>query len=205
MKHVDFWFDVSSPFAYLGAAQIDALAARHDATVSYRPFFLGALFKRIGTPEVPLFAASAPKQRYYYADLHRWADHIGVPFRFPTRFPMLSIKPLRMLISLPDAERPRLAHPLFRAYWAEDRDISDDKTLADIATSAGFDPAPLLSATTDDQIKTKLRDATEEAVQAGICGAPTFIVNGLLFWGQDRLLFVEKALNGWVSATEREA
>lgn len=203
MKSVDFWFDLSSPFAYLGSTQVEAAAARHGAVVRWRPFLLGGLFKAIGTPDVPLFAAPEPKRRHYLADLVRWADHWGVPFRFPSRFPMNTVKPLRMVLSLPEAERPRLIHPLFRALWVEDRDISDDGALGEIATAAGFDRAPLLASTRDERLKAELRAATDAAVQAGVCGVPTFIVNGLIFWGQDRLLFVEKALDGWVPAGEK--
>ncbi|AKT37349.1 2-hydroxychromene-2-carboxylate isomerase [Chondromyces crocatus] len=205
MKTVDFWFDLSSPYAYFGATQIDAIAARHGAKVNYRPFLLGALFKSIGTPMVPLFSLSDAKRRYIGTDIVRWADVHGVPFRFPSRFPMNTIKPLRMLLALDEAARPPLIHALFRAYWGDDRDISDDATLTDIATREGFDPAPLLAANRDENVKAKLHEATQEAIHLGVCGAPTFIVNGLLFWGQDRLLFVEKALDGWVPANERGA
>jgi len=201
-KIVDFYFDYSSPFAYLGSTQIEAAAARHGATVRYRPFLLGALFKAIGTPDVPLFAAPEPKRKLYGADLFRWADHYGVPLVFPSRFPMNTIKPLRMTLALPEADRPRLIGPVYRAYWAEDRDISDDATLAEIATSAGLDGAALVASTRDERLKAELKAATEAAVQLGVCGAPTYAVGKLIFWGQDRLLFVEKALDGWIPKGE---
>ena len=85
MKHVDFYFDFSSPFSYLASTQIEAVAARHGAELGYRPFLLGALFKIIGAPDVPFLAMSEPKRRNFAQDLHRWADHWGVPFRFPSR------------------------------------------------------------------------------------------------------------------------
>ena len=194
MKTVDFHFDFSSPYAHLGSTQIEAVAARSGAAVRYRPFLLGALFKAIGTPNAPLFAVPEAKRRYYLADMLRWADHYGVPFRFHARFPMNTVKPLRMVLALPEAERPRLIHPMFRAYWAEDRDLADDATLGAIASAAGLDPAPLLAATQDERIKEALRTATDAAVQVGVCGAPTFIVGDQVFWGQDRLVLVEKAL-----------
>lgn len=197
MKELLFFFDFSSPFAYLGSTQIEAVAARHGAVVRYRPFLLGGLFKAIGTPEVPFAVMPAPKQRHAYADMHRWADHLGVPFRFPSRFPMITLKPLRMVLALDDERRAALVHPLFRAYWAEDRDIADDAVLGEVAAAAGFDAAALVASTRDAAVKEKLRAATDEAKNVGVCGAPSFLVGDLLFWGQDRLGFVERALDGW--------
>lgn len=201
-KELTFFFDFSSPFAYLGATQVEDVAARTGAVVRYRPFLLGGLFRDIGTPNVPLFEATEPKRQNYLADMARWADHWGVPLRFPTRFPMNTIKPLRMIIALPEDERRRLVVPIFSAYWASDRDIADDATLRDVADAAGFNGAELLEKTKEEAVKGALKQAGDEARSLGICGAPSFLVNGLLFWGQDRLLFVEKALNGWVPKGE---
>lgn len=197
MKEVSFFFDFSSPFAYLGSTQIEAVAARHGTRVRWRPLLLGALFKAVGTPNVPLFAVSEAKRAHYLKDMHRWAEWWNVPFRFPSRFPMNTVKPLRMVLAAPEAERPKLIHAIFAAYWVKDRDISDDVVLRDIADSAGFSGRDLVAATQDDAMKQRLRAATEEAEQHGIFGVPTFLVGELLFWGQDRLEFVEKALNGW--------
>ncbi|MDC3952510.1 2-hydroxychromene-2-carboxylate isomerase [Polyangium jinanense] len=197
MKRVEFFFDFSSPFAYLASTQIEDLAARKGASLVYRPFLLGALFKAIGTPNVPLFAMPEPKQRLVRADLHRWADHWGVPFRFASRFPMNTVKPLRMVLAAPEDRVSALVAAVYRAYWVEDRDISADEVLADIATSVGLDGAALVAATVDERMKQRLKDVTEQAERIGVCGAPSFLVDDLLFWGQDRLLFVEKALDGW--------
>ncbi|MDI1428094.1 2-hydroxychromene-2-carboxylate isomerase [Polyangium sorediatum] len=197
MKRVEFFFDFSSPFAYLASTQIEALTARKGASLVYRPFLLGALFKAIGTPNVPLFAMPAPKRRLVTADLHRWADHWGVPFRFASRFPMNTVKPLRMVLATPEDHVAAFVNAVYRAYWVEDRDISADEVLADIAASVGLDGAALVAATTDERMKQGLKDVTEQAERIGVCGAPSFLVGDLLFWGQDRLLFVEKALDGW--------
>lgn len=197
-----FYFDFSSPFAYLAATQVEAVGARTGAVVRYRPFLLGGLFKDIGTKNVPLFDMPEPKRRAYLADMTRWADHYGVPFRFPDLFPMNTVKPLRVILALPDDERRALILPIFSAYWSLGRDISDDAVLRDIVTTVGMDPAATVERTSDEGLKAKLKEATDEARNLGICGAPSFLVNGQLFWGQDRLLFVEKALNGWRPATE---
>jgi 2-hydroxychromene-2-carboxylate isomerase len=196
-REVSFFFDVSSPFAYLASTQIEAVARRAGASVKWRPFLLGALFKAIGTPEVPLFALPEAKRAYVPVDLDRWARRWGAPFRFPSRFPMNTVKALRMILQLPEAQRPALIHALFHALWVDDRDLADDAELAAIATSVGLDGRALVAGTKADAIKEQLKAATAEAERLGLCGAPSFLVGDLLFWGQDRLLFVEKALRGW--------
>jgi 2-hydroxychromene-2-carboxylate isomerase len=129
--------------------------------------------------------------------MNRWAEHYGVPLRFPSRFPMNTVKALRMIVQLPEEQRPPLVHALFRALWVEDRDLYDDAELARIAGGVGLDGAALVAGTKADAVKERLKEATDEAVRAGLCGAPSFVVGDLLFWGQDRLSFVEKAIRGW--------
>lgn len=197
MKEVSFFFDFSSPFAYLASTQIESVAARAGAMVRYRPFLLGALFKALGGPDVPLFSMPPVKQRHARDDMFRWADFHGVPLKFPTRFPMNTVKALRMILQLPEPQRAPLMHAIFAAYWADDRDINDDAVLVELATSVGLDGAALVTGTKDDAVKAQLKSATDEAVKLGLFGAPTFMVGDLLFWGQDRLAFVEKALQGW--------
>jgi 2-hydroxychromene-2-carboxylate isomerase len=195
-REVSFFFDFSSPFAYLASTQIEAVARRAGAAVRWKPFLLGALFKSIGTADVPMFTMPEAKRALIGLDMLRWADHYAVPFRFPSRFPMNSVKALRMVLQLPDAQRPPLVHALYRAAWAEDRDLSDDAELAAIAGSAGLDGPSLVAGTKVDAVKALLKSATDEAERAGLCGAPSFLVKDLLFWGQDRLPFVERALGG---------
>jgi 2-hydroxychromene-2-carboxylate isomerase len=110
---------------------------------------------------------------------------------------MNSVKALRMVLQVPDAQKPSLVHALFRAAWAEDRDLTDDGELARIAGSAGLDGPALVAGTKEDAVKARLKAATDEAERAGLCGVPSFLVKDLLFWGQDRLVFVERALQGW--------
>jgi len=200
-KSVSFFFDFSSPFAYLASTQIEALATRHGATVLYKPFLLGALFKMIGTPNVPLHAMPEPKARLYRADIFRWADHWGVPFNFASRFPMNTVKPLRLVLAAPENKKPALIRAIYRAYWVDDRDISNDEVLLDLVTQEGFAPE-FVETTSADEYRQALRDATEEAGRLGLCGVPSFLVGDQLFWGQDRLIFVEKALDGWCPPTQ---
>ena len=196
-RTLEFWFDFSSPFAYLGAARVEGVAARAGSRVAYRPFLLGGVFHAVGTPNVPLFEMPEAKRRHATADMFRWATRFGTPLGFPSRFPMNTVKPLRMVLALPEEQRAPFVNAVFRAYWAEDRDISDSATLVDLATSVGLDGRELAARTSDEALKSALRQATDEAVRRGIFGAPSFFVDDLLFWGQDRLDLVERALTGW--------
>jgi 2-hydroxychromene-2-carboxylate isomerase len=192
-KHVlDFYWDFSSPFAYLASTQVEGLAARTGATVNMKPMLLGGVFKSIGQADVPLSTMSAAKQRYLFEDMGRWAAYWGVPFRFPSRFPMNSVKALRAYLALPEARRAAFREATFRAYWAEDRDIGSDDVLGAII---GEGASEVLAKTQTPEIKQALIAASQAAVDAGVFGAPTFVVDGEeLYWGQDRMPLVELAL-----------
>ncbi len=194
-RTLDAYFDFSSPFAYLGMTQVEAIAARTGATLVVRPMLLGAVFKDVGQVNVPLATFSPAKQRFVAEDLQRWAAHFGVPYRFPTRFPMSTVKALRVYLALEEPRRRAFRDAVFKAFWAEDRDIADEAVLAELVG----DGAPeVLERSRSAEVKQALFTATSEAVQRGVFGAPTFIVNDAdgdaLYWGQDRLALVEAAL-----------
>jgi 2-hydroxychromene-2-carboxylate isomerase len=199
---LEFFFDYSSPFSYLASTQVESLAERTNATLVWRPFLLGGLFQTIGAPVVPILEFSEPKRRHALADAYRWADHWGVPFRWPTRFPMRTVLPLRVALAAGDLHVP-FTHETFRAYWAEDHDISDEKEVRALAEATRL-PADVLERASSQPIKDALKKNGEEAAARGACGAPSFFVKhpshgeDLYFWGQDRLVLVEKALGGWV-------
>jgi len=189
---LDAYFDFSSPFAYLGMTQVEALAARTGAKLTARPMLLGAVFKDVGQVNVPLATFSAAKQRHVARDLDRWAQQWGVPYRFPTRFPMSTVKALRLYLALDAAYQAPFRDGVFRAYWAEDQDIASDEVLARLVPTGG---EAALARAQSPEIKQALFDATRHAVEQGVFGAPTFVVDGAeLFWGQDRLALVESAL-----------
>jgi 2-hydroxychromene-2-carboxylate isomerase len=195
MSHtLEFYWDFSSPFAYLGSTQAEALAARTGATLVWRPMLLGAVFKAIGTADAPILTWSEAKRNYFFKDLGRWAEHWGVPFRFPSRFPMMTVKPLRIYLALPEERRKAFREAAFRAYWAEDKDIADEGTLRALI---GEGADEVLARTGTKEVKDALFASTERAIAAGVFGAPTWIVDEKeLFWGQDRIVLVERALRG---------
>jgi 2-hydroxychromene-2-carboxylate isomerase len=193
MHTLEIYWDFSSPFAYLGSTQAEKLAERTGATLVWRPMLLGGLFKAIGQVDVPLLAWSETKRRYYLEDLKRFAAYWDVPFRFPSRFPMLSLKALRAYLALPEDRRGPFRERTFAAYWAHDRDIADEGVLHDLI-GPGADQ--VLERAQSPDVKKALIDATQRAVEAGVFGAPTWVIDGTeLFWGQDRIPLVERALS----------
>lgn len=192
ISEVEFFYDYSSPFAYLGSTQIERVARERGATVVFKPFLLGALFKTIGTPLVPLESFPEAKQRYQLLDMKRWAAHWDVPLLFPSEFPIHSVAALRVTLAAPSEARSRLTHRIMQLCWADDG-VPDEDALRTCLADVDLDP-DLFEKTKDSEVKKLLFAATEEAVERGVCGAPTFIVGDELFWGQDRLHFVAEAL-----------
>ncbi len=189
---LEFYWDFSSPFAYLGSTQAEALAARTGAKLVHRPMLLGAVFKAIGQVDVPLLQWHQSKQRYFYEDISRWAAYWNVPFKWPSRFPMNSVKALRAYLAIPEERRAPFAHAVFRAYWGEDRDISDEGVLGELL---GDDSKEIFAKCATPEIKNALFAATKHAIDNGVFGAPVWVVDGEeLFWGQDRIVLVERAL-----------
>lgn len=191
-----FFHDFSSPYSYLAATQIERLAAARGVAVEWVPILLGALFREIGTPDVPLLEMSATKQAYVRRDLHDWAAWWGVPFAFPRRFPLRSVLPLRVALVEPAATLP-----IYRAAWAEDRGVDTEEGLAAVLEAAGLPAAALLEQAGSPPIKEQLRVNTERARALGVCGVPTACVErggrSALVWGQDRLDRVGAMLDGW--------
>jgi 2-hydroxychromene-2-carboxylate isomerase len=193
-RTLELFWDFSSPYAYLGTTQAEALAARTGATLVWQPIFLGGLFKTIGQVDAPVFSWPEAKRTYFFQDLERWAAFWNVPFRFPSRFPMPTIKALRLYLALPGDRRAAFRERTFHAYWAEDRDIADDGVLAEFAGPAW---AEAKERSQSPEVKQALVDATARAATRGIFGFPTWIIDGKeLFWGQDRMALVERALLG---------
>lgn len=191
-KTVEFYFDFSSPYSYLAATQLPELATRAGAKIEYRPFVLAAVFKATSN-DMP--AKVAAKGAYMLKDLERWAEFYGVRFKFSSHFPANTIKAMRLvLVADEQGKAASVVQGLFRAMWAEDRDINDPVVLGDIAEKAGLDPAEALAAIEKQPIKDRLRAYTDAAIAKGAFGAPAIFVGDELFWGNDRMDFVERAL-----------
>jgi len=195
-----YWYDFSSPFAYLGSTQVERIAEQTGAKIVWRPMLLGAIFKQIDQANVPLFAMADAKRRYLGLELGYWSSYWQVPFQFTARFPMNTVTALRLALLAGD-DIAAVSHSLFRALWVDDCDLNDPDVLVGIMNDHGFDGAAMLARTKDPATKQLLIDNTSAALEAGVFGAPTSIVHGngapMLFWGQDRLEMVADALRGW--------
>jgi 2-hydroxychromene-2-carboxylate isomerase len=192
---IDFHFDFSSPYSFLASEQIEPLAARHGRTVVFRPLLLGVIFKASGS--APLTEQYGPKAKYSVHDFERSARFAGIRYRHPSRFPIGAVGASRAVLWLqqhqPDRANP-FVHAVFRAFFQEDRDISDAAVVAGIAQSIGVDGETLMQRAQEPAIKDLLRRRVEEAVASGIFGAPTIVVDGEVFWGNDRLPQIERWL-----------
>lgn len=195
MPVIEFYYDFSSPNAYFAAFLLPPIAERYGARIEWKPIFLGGLFKALGAPQTPGMTSPA-KAQHGLRDQERWSKKHGIPFRFASRFPLNTVKPLRVALALKSegADLQAYTQAVYRAYWADDRDISDDAELGAICGALGLDGASLIARTSEPALKAALRDATDEAMRRDVFGVPTFIVGGELFFGKDRLDFLEDAL-----------
>ena len=189
---ITFYYDVVCPYAYLASTQIEAVAARSGAEIEWVPVLLGGIFRAIGQADVPAAAMPAAKQRLNLVDMQRYAAYYGVPLKLHPRHPLRSVEAMRLLHTVDGAARVAMTKALYRAHFVENRDISDKAVLADYGDVGQIDsPA----------VKDALRAATDRAVLDGAFGVPSFVIEQagrrLLFWGQDRLFLVGKALDGW--------
>lgn len=193
MPTLEFHYDFSCPYAYLASTQVRALAARTGATLEYRPFLLGGVFRALGHGDMPLVeAAPFERLRMNDLDMRRWAEHWGVPFVMPAGHPNRTVLALRATLAAPDL--PAATHALFAAYWERGEDVSVPEVVRAALVGAGLDGATLVAKADDPAVKDELRRRTDEAVRRGIFGAPTFFVGDELYWGQDRLHLVEREL-----------
>ena len=195
MKHaLEFYFDVGSPASYLAWTQVPVIARETGCEIEYRPFLLGGVFQATGNRspmEVPA------KGQYMVDDLQRFARRYRVPFAHNPHFPMNTLALMRMALGLQLREPQRMVpfvDAVYRAMWVDGKNMNDPATVAAVLQQAGFDPEKLLALASDPAVKDDLKAATQEAVQRGVFGAPTFFVGQEMFWGQDRLGFVKEAL-----------
>ena len=192
-KKLEYFFDYVSPFSYLADSQVPALVARTGAELVYRPFFLGGVMQASGNSPPATVPA---KGKYMFVDIARWCQRYGVEIKFNPHFPVMTVKPMRAaLVALEQGVFPDFHAAMFRAMWQEEQNVGDAEVLGNVLRSAGLDADGILARIGEEDVKNQLKANTEEAVERGAFGAPTFYVEGEMFFGNDRLDFLEEKLS----------
>ena len=194
-KKVEFFFDVGSPASYLAWTQLESIAQRTNAKIIWRPMLLGAVFQATGNASP---AAVPAKGAYMLKDLQHFSNIYGVPFNFNPFFPLNTMHLMRGATAyLEEPEFQTYLAAIFNALWSEQLNMESPEVVAEVLTKAGIDVTDFMARISETEAKARLKATTEEAVARGVFGAPSFFVNDELFFGQDRLSFVEAALKEW--------
>lgn len=193
---IDCYFDFSSSYSYIGMHRMRRLAQSREVDLNWRPIALGAIFKALshGPPD-----SGTPKGAYLRRDVERTAEFHGLPYVWPEPFPFNSIAAARAFhhLDADDGERAiEWALAVFDAAYAQGRDCSDPAQLAAVATDLGLDGQSLMNAAGSDEAKQRLRSETDAAMERGVFGAPTFFLDAEMYWGEDRIGQIERALEG---------
>lgn len=184
---IECWFEFGSNYSYLSLMRIEALALDAGVALRYRPFLLGPVFRELGWQSSP-FAEQKEKGEYVWRDMSRRAAKYGIPFRRPSTFPRRALLPMRVaLVSADQAWMGEYCRRIMLQNWAHDREIDDAAVVLEALLELVDDPHAVLAAAGTQEVKEALRAQTAEARALGIFGAPTFIVGGEMFWGDDRL------------------
>lgn len=185
---LEFSFDFASTYSYVAAMRIAPLAEQAGVIVHWRPILLGPIFQSQGLDNSP-FNLFPVKGRYMWRDMERLCDDIGVPFRKPDPFPQMSITAARVaLVGLEHDWGEDFCRGVFRAEFADGRDIGRPETIGGVLASLGQSPGKILDEAQSDENKLRLRAQTSAAAARHIFGAPTFsTADGEIFWGNDRL------------------
>jgi len=195
MTTLEVWFEFASTYSYPAIARVETVAKAAGVGVAWRPFLLGPIFHSQGWNDSP-FNVYPVKGRYMWRDLERICDDLGLPLRRPSQFPRGSLIGARVACQFQDEPwAGDFIRGMYRANFTEDRDIGDASVIASILESVGQSRARLDTAQSAET-KAKLREQTEAAIAHGIFGAPSFLVDGELFWGNDRL----EAAVAWAKA-----
>jgi len=190
-----YFYSLASPFSYLGHQRLMELAEQYKARVHYKPADMSVVFPKTGG--LPVKQRSPQRQAYRLLELRRWRDFLGVPLNIePKFFPVADQLAARAVLAGEQmgAEPGAFSHAIMRACWADEKNIADKGALVAIADSLGLEGAIILSAAESESVKEEYVANTQEALNVGAFGVPSYVYKGELYWGQDRLAFLERAL-----------
>jgi 2-hydroxychromene-2-carboxylate isomerase len=193
-KTVEFYFDLGSPSTYLAYTQLPKICADTGSGLIYIPMLLGGIFNATGNASPAMIPA---KGRYMVLDLGRYAKRYDVPLKFNPYFPINTLMLMRAVTGMQMRQPERyqaFIDCLFKALWVEGRNLNEPETVAAVLNEHGFNPDDVLALASDDTVKAALKENTETAINRGVFGAPSMFIGNQMFFGQDRLDFIEQAL-----------
>lgn len=191
-KQVDFYYDFGSPTAYLAWTQLPEICKRYNANLNYCPMLLGAVFKATGNSTPVLIE---PKGKWLFDDIVRYANYYGVPYKMNPFFIINSMTMMRGAVWAKNNDvLSDYNKAMYEATWVSGLNTSETDVIASVMHKASLDADAMLKAVTDDGIKKQLINLTAAAIDQGVFGAPTMIVDGEFHFGQDRLEWVERKL-----------
>ena len=195
-RNIDYYFATVSPYAYLGHDRFVAIAHKHGATVAVKPINLGEVFPVSGG--LPLSKRAPQRQAYRLVELKRFSEHLGRPLNLhPRYFPVASDDAAKLIIAVDShdgsAAAMRITGAILRGVWVEEKNIADPAVLQSLLEASG-----LLARRVDDSqsqaVHERYEQDSQRAIDSGVFGAPTYVAHGEMFWGQDRLDFLERRL-----------
>ena len=199
MTTVEFFFDYSSPWTYLAFDRIEEFCEKNDAELIWKPFLVGGVFNKVN-PSVYQRRENPvpPKDNYYRKDMNDWARYQGITLIKPSVFPVNSVKALRgAFVAIEEGKISEYSRGCFSAYWTDDKDISQEDVLQPIAEAAGMDGEAFMAKTTEERIKRKLFETTDEIIAREGFGSPTFFIDeDDMYFGNDRLELMQAAIDG---------
>lgn len=195
MKQITFYFDLGSPYSYVGFHRIQQIAAQYQTEVVWKPMLLGGVFKATGNSSPMTIPAKA---RYSMIDLGRWSKLWNIPVQMNPYFPINTLNLMRLItaVQLYQPEHfQKVLNGLFDAMFGNPRNLNDINELASVAQSLNLEITQVQTWLGDEQVKAQLKQVTEEAIERGVFGAPTWFVGDEMFWGVDHLHFLEMTLS----------
>lgn len=197
--HIAYYVSLNSPWTHLGAARIEGMAYAHGATLRIHPVDFGAIFAASGG--LPLPKRSPQRQAYRLQEIARWRDHLGIPIKthpkfFPSSEAVTAPAVVAVRETFGDAPAVKLAHRVLKAVWEEEQNPTDPATLAALIRDVGLDADKVMTLAAEPRWAEMREAEGKAALEKGVFGAPTYVIGDDIFWGQDRLAFVERRLAG---------
>jgi 2-hydroxychromene-2-carboxylate isomerase len=195
MPTIDYYLTILSPWTYLGHGPLHDIAQKRGAAIRYKPMPIGTVFEATGS--LPLAKRPPARQRYRWMELQRWRDRRGLPLTLkPAHVPLDATRANKAVIAVIESGKDPsgLIGAMLKGVWADELNLADEAVIARLLTEAGFDAKAMLAAADTDAVAAIYDRNGRDAVAAGVFGAPGYVLDGEVFWGQDRLELLDDAL-----------